>query len=385
MLKITEVKTIVTCPGRNYVLVKIVTDEGIYGVGDATLNGRELAVAEALREHIGPWLIGKNSDNIEDIWQEIFRGTYWRGGPVLMTALSAVDMALWDLKGKRAGLPVYSLLGGRARNKVRVYMHVHGGNFEEVLEKCRRLLREGCSALRVSVNVQDLPKGVWEPRSYLTVLPRLMAYLRENLGEKVDLLHDVHERLSPGQACQLARTLEPYKLFFLEDPVRPEHKESLRLIRQHTSTLLAAGEHYFTKWDCLPLIAEQLIDFIRVDLCHVGGITEGRKIAVLAEPYYVKTAFHGPSDISPVGHAANVHLDTATPNFGIQEYVKLETVLPQTKEVFKGGPVYNAGYVTVPEKPGLGVDIDEEAAERFPYRRRYLPALRHTDGSVADW
>jgi len=384
-VKITEVKVIVTCPGRNYVIVKILTDEGIYGLGDATLNGRELAVAEALKEHIAPLLIGRNPDRIEDIWQYIFRGTYWRGGPVLMTALSGIDMALWDIKGKKAGLPVYSLLGGKTREKVRVYMHPHGKDFEGVLESCRRIMNLGCTALRVSVDIPGLSPGIWDPKPYLNVMPKLMAYLRENLGDKVDLLHDVHERLNPVQACQLAKDLEPYKLFFLEDPVRPEYKETFRLIRQHTSIPLAMGELYFTKWDCLPLITEQLIDFIRVDLVHVGGITEAKKIAAIAEPYYVETAFHGPGDISPIAHAANVHVDMSIPNFGIQEFVDLEKVLPQIKEVFRGGPEYKDGYVTVKEELGLGVDIDEEAAEKYPYKRSFIPTLRRLDGSVTDW
>jgi len=384
-LKITDVKTIVTCPRRNYVIVKILTDEGTYGLGDATLNGRELAVAEALRKHIAPLLIGKNPDRIEDIWQYIFRGTYWRGGPVLMTALSGVDMALWDIKGKRAGLPVYSLLGGKTREKVRVYMHVHGKDFEEALEKCRGLIKTGCTALRVSVDMPDLPPGRWEPKRYLAILPKFISYLRDNLGDDVDLLHDVHERVNPIQACQLARELEPYKMFFLEDPVRPEYKETFRLIRQHTSIPLAMGELYFTKWDCLPLITEQLIDFIRVDLVHVGGITEAKKIAAIAEPYYVETAFHGPGDISPIAHAANVHVDMSIPNFGIQEFVDLEKTFPQIKEVFKGGPEYKNGHVTVKEEPGLGVDIDEDAAEKYPYKQSFLPTLRRLDGSVTDW
>jgi len=384
-VKISDVKTIVTCPGRNYVLVKIVTDEGLYGVGDATLNGRELAVATALEEHIGSLIIGKDSDRIEDIWQHIFRGTYWRGGPVLMTALAGIDMALWDLKGKRAGLPVYSLLGGKTREKVRVYMHPHGRTFDEVLASCRKVMEIGCTALRVSVDVPGLPPGMWDPKPYLATTPKLMAYLRENLGDEVDLLHDVHERLNPVQACQLAKDLEPYKLFFLEDPLRPEHKESFRLLRRHTSTPLAMGELYFSKWDCLPLITEQLVDFIRVDISHVGGITEARKIAAIAEPYYVDTAFHGPGDISPIAHAANVHVDISIPNFGIQEYVFLERAFPEVKKVFSGGPEYRDGYIIAPEKPGLGVDVDEEAAKAYEYKRAYLPTLRRLDGSVTDW
>jgi len=381
-LKVTEVRTIVTCPGRNFVLVKILTDEGLYGVGDATLNGRELAVAEALREHIGPWLIEKEAERIEDIWQELFRGTYWRGGPVLMTALAGVDLALWDVKGKKAGMPLYELFGGRTRDKVRVYMHPHGRTFEETLESCKRVVRMGCTALRASVDIPGLAENQWEPAPYLRTTPRLFKYLREQLGDEVDFLHDVHERINPVQACQLAKDLEPIRMFFLEDPLRPEHKESFRLLRAHTSTPIAMGELYHDIWECLPLVTEQLVDFLRVDICHFGGITHARKLAAIAEPYYIDMAFHGPGDISPIVHAANVHIDTSIPNFGIQEWVFHGA---EVKKVVTGGPEYKDGYLTAPNVSGLGCDINEEEAARYPYKRDYLPTLRRLDGSFTDW
>ena len=344
-MKITEVRVIVTCPGRNYVLIKVMTDEpGLYGVGDATLNGRELAVATALEEHIAPLLIGRDPDRIEDTWQYLFRGTYWRGGPVLMTALAAVDMALWDIKGKRAGLPVYSLLGGKCREGALCYTHCGGSDFQQVEESVRRAMARGFKVIRCQVAIPgcqgtygatraraDEPgmapgaarphEEIWEPAPYLRTIPRLFAHLRETIGEEVELFHDVHERLTPIQAARLAKELEPFHLFFLEDPLRPEHKESFRVLRHHSTTPIAMGELYHNKWECLPVITEQLIDFIRCDLGHTGGITEGRKIAAIAEPYQVQTAWHGPGDIAPMTHAANVHLDLATPNFGVQEMV----------------------------------------------------------------
>lgn len=407
-MKITEVRTIVTCPGRNYVFVKIVTDEpGLYGIGDATLNGRELAVASALKDHIAPLLVGRDPDRIEDIWQYLFRGTYWRGGPVLMTALAGIDLALWDIKGKRAGMPVYSLLGGKTREGALAYSHAGGQEFAEVHENACRLKEQGFKVIRAQCAVPGAggTYGVggakeaatatwgdggpmpavetnWEPSSYLRVVPRMFAYLRERMGDEIELFHDVHERLSPIQAARLAKELDPFHLFFLEDPLRPEHKESFRLIRQHSTTPIAMGELFHTKYECLPLITEQLIDFVRCDLGHIGGITEARKIAAIAEPYQVLTAWHGPGDIGPPTHAANVHLDCAIPNFGVQEMVFFSD---QVHEVCPGAPEFNDGYLIPGEKPGLGVDLNEEAADKYPYQRAYLPTVRRADGSVHDW
>lgn len=406
-LKITNVKVVVTCPDRNYVLVKIETsDAGLYGWGDATLNGRELAVAQVLEQHIAPLLIGRDPDQIEDIWQYLFRGTYWRGGPVLMTALAGVDLALWDIKGKRAGLPLYSILGGKTREGALAYTHCSGATFEAVEESVRKAQARGFKVFRVQVSipgtvgtygVSNMPPGgrttsldaadlppveIWEPSAYLRTIPRLFAYLRERLGDEIELMHDVHERLNPIQAARLAKDLEPYHLFFLEDPLRPEHKESFRLIRQHSTTPLAMGELFNTRWDVLPLITEQLIDFVRCDLGHIGGLTEARKIAAIAESFYVQTAWHGPGDIAPMTHAASVHLDIAIPNFGVQEMVFFPEI---AQEVMPGGPTFKDGYLHVTDAPGLGTDVNEAAAAKYPYRRAYLPTVRRADGSVHDW
>jgi mannonate dehydratase len=438
-MKITDVRVIVTCPTRNYVMLKILTDEpGLYGVGDATLNGRELAVASALTDHIAPLLIGRDPDQIEDIWQMLFRGAYWRGGPVLMTALAGVDIALWDIKGKRAGLPVYSLLGGRTRGGALAYTHAGGRDPIETEDNVRRAMERGFKVVRAQVAIpgnagaygvggaaeaasatwrsepRDPATGAgespapepmeppdrfarpaewgdggrmpfveaWEPEPYLRTVPKLFAHLRSTVGEEVALFHDVHERLNPIQAARLARELEPFRLFFLEDCLRPEHKESFRLIRQHTVTPLAMGELFHTKWDCLPLITEQLIDYIRCDLGHIGGITEAKKIAAIAECYHVQTAWHGPGDIGPATHAANVHVDVAIPNFGVQEMVFFPEAV---HEVMPGAPAYRNGYLLASEAPGLGVDINEEAAAKYPYSRAYLPMTRRADGAVMDW
>lgn len=407
-MKITDVRVIVTCPGRNYVAIKILTDEpGLYGVGDATLNGRELAVASALQDHIAPLLIGRDPDRIEDIWQLLFRGPYWRGGPIQMTALAGVDCALWDIKGKRAGLPVYSLLGGKTREGAWAYTHCGGRTPQEVEDSVRAAIARGFRHIRVQIAVPDaigtygtgggveatsatwgdggaMPsiEDQWEPASYLRIVPKMFAHLRNTLPEDVELLHDVHERLNPIQAARLAKELEQYKLFFLEDPLRPEHKESFRLVRNASTTPIAMGELFHTKYDCLPLITEQLIDYIRCDIGHIGGITEAKKIATLAEPFQVQTAWHGPGDIGPATHAANVHVDVSIPNFGVQEMVFFPE---QVQEVFPGAPEYRDGRLWPNEAPGLGCDIDEEKAKQYPYKRAYLPVCRRRDGSVHDW
>ncbi len=417
-MKITEVRVIVTCPGRNYVAVKILTDEpGLYGVGDATLNGRELSVATALSEHLAPLLIGRDPDRIEDIWQLLFRGTYWRGGPVLMTALAGIDCALWDIKGKRASLPVYSLLGGKTREGAWAYTHCGGRDPLEVEDSVHGAMAKGFKHVRVQIAVpgafgtygtggateatsatwggtegalqSPFGRGAmpqiedhWEPASYLRVVPKLFEHLRSALPEELELLHDVHERLNPIQAARLAKELEKYKLFFLEDPLRPEHKESFRLVRNASTTPIAMGELFHTKYDCLNLITEQLIDFIRCDIGHIGGITEAKKIATIAEPFQIQTAWHGPGDIGPASHAANVHVDVSIPNFGVQEMVFFPE---EVSEVFPGAPEYRDGRLWPSEAPGLGCDIDEEKAKKYPYQRAYLPICRRRDGSVHDW
>lgn len=396
-MQIKNIKVIVTSPGRNYVTVKIETDEGIYGLGDATLNGRELSVAKTLEEYLAPLLIGKDPDNIEHIWQYLYKGAYWRGGPVLMTALAGIDMALWDIKGKVAGLPVYSLLGGKSRDKILCYTHVFGQNFQEVKDEALEKIAEGYKALRVQVAIPGL-KGTygtveddartlpfvetWDSRPYLNIIPELFEFLRTEIGDEIHLIHDSHERLQVSEALKLAKELEKYDLLFLEDLLRPENKDGFMQIRNQTSTPLAMGELFNSKWDALLLIKEQLIDYIRCDLSHIGGITEAMKIAALAETFHVKTAWHGPADISPVAHLANLHVDYAITNFGIQELAEFPD---QVDKVFKGRPEFRDGYLTIPDKPGLGCDIDEKAAAEYPYKKAYLPVAESPDGSVHEW
>ena len=408
-VKITEVRVIVTCPDRNYVLVKVLTSEpGLYGVGDATLNGRELAVATTIEKHIAPMLIGRDPEQVEDIWQCLYRAPYWRSGPVQMTALAGIDLALWDIKGKLAGMPVYQLLGGRTRRGVLAYTHASGNDPDETEDAVRRAMERGFKAVRVQVAIPglegtygtsttktseetagrvdqqaDLPATeIFEPGPYLRTVPQLFEHLRLKLGDQVELLHDVHQKLAPIEAARLAHDLEPYRLFFLEDPVPPEARDGLRLIRQRSATPIALGEIIHSPLDFVPLITERLIDYLRCAVTHIGGLTPARKLASLAEFFQVKTAWHGPADVGPPAHAASAHLDLALQNFGIQEMVFFPEV---AREVIPGGPTFHGGYMNVGDSPGLGTDINEELARKYPYRRSYLPVARRKDGSVHDW
>ena len=393
-LKITDVKAILTAPdGIRLVVVKVMTSEpGLYGLGCATFTQRPLAVATAIEEYLKPFLIGKNPDDIEDIYQSAFVSSYWRSGPVLNNALSGVDEALWDIKGKRANMPVYQLLGGKCRRAVPVYRHADGRDFVEVEDNVRRFMEEGYRYIRCQVAVPGYStygsdssrvEQVWEPGPYVRIVPKLFEHLRVKLGEEVELLHDIHERIPPILAIQLAKELEPYRLFFLEDALAPEDIEYFRLLRQQTSTPIAMGELFVNQSEYVPLIRDRLIDFIRVHISDIGGLSMARKLAAFCEFFGVRTAWHGPGDVSPVGHAANLALDLACYNFGIQE---LSMFGPQTQEVFPGCPEVRDGCLWPIERPGLGVDIDEEKAAKYPFPDHPLNGgwapIRRWDGTV---
>lgn len=403
-MKIIEAKVIVTSPGRNFVTLKITTDEGIYGIGDATVNGRELAVVAYLEEHLIPCLIGRDANNIEDVWQYFYKGAYWRRGPITMAAISAIDVALWDIKAKKAGLPLYQLLGGASRNGVMVYGHANGQNIDEVLDEVGKYIKKGYRAIRVqcavpdvkdSYGISDKDKTFYEPAAgslpeecswnttkYLNFIPGVFKKVREVYGYDIELMHDVHHRLTPNQAAHLGKMLEPYRLFWLEDAAPAELQEGFRMIRSHTTTPLAVGEVFNSIYDCTTLLTEQLIDYIRTTATHAGGITGIRKIAALAEPFHIKTGCHGPTDISPIGMAACLHFDKAVPNFGVQEFM-LHT--DQTKEVFPSNYELKNGFAYLNDVPGHGVDINEELAAQYPYGRKYLPVNRLEDGTMWNW
>ena len=403
MSKIIAAKTIVTCPGRNFVTLKIETADGVTGVGDATLNGRELAVESYLSEHVIPALIGRDAHQIEDIWQYLYKGAYWRRGPVTMSAIAAVDMALWDIKGKVAGLPLYQLLGGACRQDVTVYGHANGETIEETLDAAQAYVDQGYRAIRLQSGVpgikgtygvskdkffyepadSDLPKEtIWSTEKYMRVVPELFAAARERFGWDVHLLHDIHHRLTPIEAGRLGKDLEPYRPFWLEDATPAENQANFRLIRQHTTSPLAVGEVFNSLWDCKQLIEEQLIDYIRATVVHAGGITHLRRIANFADIHNVRTGCHGATDLSPVTMAAALHFDLSIPNFGMQEYMRHT---PETDAVFPHAYTFASGGLHPGDAPGLGVDIDEALAARHPYRRAYLPVARLQDGSMHNW
>ena len=403
-MKITAARVIVCCPGRNFVTLKIETDQGLTGLGDATLNGRELAVASYLSDHVIPCLIGRDAHRIEDTWQYLYRGAYWRRGPVTMSAIAAVDTALWDLKAKAANLPLYQLLGGASRERVMVYAHANGRDIAQTVDEVKRLKGLGYQAIRAQSGVPGIGKvyGVatgdkpyepadaslpsehdWDTAKYLRHTPRLFEALRAELGDELHLLHDVHHRLTPIEAARLGKDLEPYRLFWMEDAVPAEDQSAFELIRRHTTTPLAVGEVFNSIWDCKTLIERQLIDYVRCTVVHAGGITHLKRIFDLAALHQVRSGSHGATDLSPVCMGAALHLDLAMPNFGIQEH------MPHTAEtdaVFPHAYRFEAGFMHPGEAPGHGVTIDEALAARYPYQRAYLPVnrLQH-DGSLWHW
>src|SRR5882672_52164 len=401
--EIVSARVIVTCPGRNFVTLRVETRSGIVGLGDATLNGRELAVASYLNDHLVPNLIGRDAGRIEDTWQFFHRGAYWRRGPVTMTAIAAVDVALWDIVAKLAGLPLYQMLGGRSRDGALVYGHANGRDIEETSAEVGRYIEQGYLAVRAQSGVPGLAKPygvssakdsyepaesplpaetVWSTAKYLNSVPKLFERLRQDHGAQIELLHDVHHRLSPIEAARLARELEPYRLFWLEGATPAENQDGFRLIRDHSVTPLAVGEVFRSIWDSKTLIENQLIDYIRATIVHGGGVTHVRRIADFAALHQVRTGFHGATDLSPVCMGTALHFDAWVPNFGIQEYMRHSK---ETLEVFRHDYAFRAGRLHCGESPGHGVGIDEKLAARYPYSPKQLPIARLEDGSMWDW
>jgi mannonate dehydratase len=402
-MKIVDARVIVCCPGRNFVTLKLITEDGIYGLGDATLNGRELAVASYLNDHIVPLLIGRDARRIEDLWQYFYKGAYWRRGPVTMSAIAAVDVALWDIRAKSLNVPLYQLLGGASRDAVLVYGHASGEDIEETVRSVAHYVQLGYRAVRAQSGIPGLvstygvargkthyepaeknapPENQWSSERYLNFVPQLFARLRKEFPQELHLLHDAHHRLTPIEAARLGKELEPSHLFWLEDPTPAELQESFRLIRRHTTTPLAVGEVFNTIFDCQQLIQEQLIDYIRTTVVHAGGITHLRKIAHLAEMYQVRTGSHGATDLSPVCMAAALHFDLSIHNFGIQEYMPHSQ---ETDKVFPHAYSFQDGFMYPGDQPGLGVDCDDTAAAAYPYQRAYLPINRKLDGTMHSW
>ena len=420
--RIKDVRVILTEPDNiRLVKVKVETDEpGLYGIGCATFTQRPSAVVSAINDYLKPFLIGKDTADIEDIWQASYVSSYWRNGPVLNNALSGIDQALWDIKGKQAGMPVYELFGGKARSSAAVYVHANGTDEKEVEENVLRFIDEGYHHVRVQVatpgyatysnkgseslvsdgqsgprlgtdrlfeylpeTLHAHPGGIFEPGPYMKSAIGLFEHIRSSVGWDVEILHDVHERIPPIQGVGFAKEVEQFKLFFLEDLFSPEDNDYFRMVRNQTSTPIAMGELYNNPHEVIPMIKDRLIDFLRIHISQIGGLTPARKLAALCEAFNVRTAGHGPGDTSPVGHAANLMLDLNTINFGIQEYAIFGE---NTKEVFPGCPEVRDGYMWPNGLPGLGIDIDESNAARFPFKDRAYggawDTVRRADGSV---
>jgi mannonate dehydratase len=405
--KIRDVSVIECQPqGVRLTVVKITTDQpGLYGYGCATFTQRADLVKPAVEKYLKPFLLDKTTDRIEDIWQSCYDSSYWKNGPVLNNAISGVDQALWDIKGRQAGMPIYQLAGGKCREAADTYGHAAGGDFPEVIESAKQYIAQGFRHVRVQVGVPGMEgygsggagtasvkalhnKPVFEPAYYVRRALKLFEICRKELGDEIELLHDVHERVSPNQAVQFLKDVEKFKMFFMEDPLSPEDIAYFRQIRQNCATPIAMGELFNSPHEWQPLIAERLIDYIRCHVSQVGGFTPARKIAIMAEGFGVKTAWHGPGDVSPIGHMANVMLDLVSYNFGIQEYSPFNQ---QTQEVFQGCPVMKDGYLWASEKPGWGIEVDEKAAARFPFgsergdRKRLNGGwgeIRRRDGTV---
>jgi len=376
-ITITNIKTILTAPETiPLVVVKIETSEpGLYGLGCATFTQRYLAVATAIDKYLKDFLIGKDVANIEDIWQTSFVHSSWRNDAVLSNSVSGIDMALWDIKGKVAGMPVYDLLGGKARAGAAVYRHADGKSLSEVEENVRKYMEQGLLYIRCQWGgyggridqikaPENAPEGTYfDPHGYARNTLRLFDHIRNAVGDDIELLHDVHERLAPIEAVRLSKNLEPYRLFFLEDALSPEAVDWFAIMRQQSATPIAMGELFTHPQEWLPLIQNRLIDFIRCHISTIGGITPAKKLAHLCEAFGIRTAWHGPGDVSPVGHAANLHIDLSSYNFGVQEWWGPSDLI---KEVFPGTPELRGGYLYANDKPGLGIDIDEKLAAQYP-------------------
>ncbi len=391
-LKITNVKTIMTAPNRiRLVVVKVETSEpGLVGWGCATFTQRALVVKTAIDEYLKPFLIGRNVDEIEDIWQSNYMSSYWRNGPVLFNAMSGVDIALWDIKGKRANMPLYQLLGGKVRHGADCYFHAAGQDFQQLGDIAQQAMERGFRHVRIQAAVEGLatygagrggptnttvpganeeaigptnPKAIWEPAKYARQVPKMFEAMRKRLGDDVELLHDVHERVTLQQGIQICKDTEQYKPFFIEDPFPPEDNDHFKLLRQQCNTPLAMGELFNTQQEYLPLMKDRLIDYIRIHISQIGGLSPARKVAVLGEYFGVKTAWHGPGDASPLAHAAQLALELASYNFGVHEGSGFPK---ETAEVFAGSPEVKNGYMLANEKPGLGIDFNEALAAKFP-------------------
>lgn len=397
MIKITDIKTYLTCPyDINLVVVRVDTDQpGLYGLGCATFTQRCKAVVTVIEEYIRPLLIGRDAGEIQELWSLMNQNAYWRNGPIVNCAMGGVDLALWDIKGKVAGMPVYDLLGGKCRPAVPVYLYANGDSKEEILDNAQMRWEEGCKYIRLQSHpFGDIGPlaGTWHPKNakpgpyidgkkYIRYMMDVFETARLKMGDEPEFLHDVHERLSPIDAVQFAKEAEPIKLYFLEDLFAPDQLAYYRQVRALCSTPLSHGELCVNPREWIPLAAEHLIDYMRVHTVMIGGLTPALRCAHLCELYGVRTSWHAPWDLNPIGHAAQIHLDLVSPNAGVQEWSGMNNA---EYEVFPGSPIVENGFVYVNEKPGFGVEFDEIAAKKYPAKEEIITwtQLRQNDGSL---
>ena len=398
-VKIKSVKAIATAPqGSNLIVVKVETTEpGLYGLGCATFTQRAVAVVTAINSYLNDFCVGKDVDNIEDMWNAVYVSSYWRNGPVLNNAISGLDEALWDIKGKRANMPVYQLLGGKSRFAIPCYTHANGKTPEEVADDVQRIMGQGFSYIRVQQggygavgSINDTPDfkaagfggetdNYMNERTYLKSVPKMFETVRKRCGDEIELLHDIHERVQPMDAINMIKQLDQYRPFFVEDPFSPENMEWFKQLRASTTVPIAMGELFNNINEFKLPMVNQWFDYIRIHVSQIGGITPAMKVARLGEWFNVKTAWHGPGDVSPVGHAAHAHIDLAVWNFGIQEALSFSDKM---LEVFSGCPTMNKGYMSVNEVPGLGVDINEKEAAKYPIGTKSNWQVRKKDGTI---
>lgn len=371
-MKITKLETIYVRP--RWLFLKIHTDEGIVGLGEPAVEGRSQTVAAAVQE-IGRYLIGKDPRRIEHHWQAIYRGGFYRGGPVLSSALSGIEQALWDILGKWAGLPVHQLLGGKTRDRIRMYGWLRGESAEEHAASAREGVAAGFTAFKVGI---DGPARIVDSKAYLDRQVERVAAIREAVGDEIDVGVDFHGRLSPAMAIRLGRALEPYYPMFIEEPVLPENVDALATVARATSIPIATGERLFTKWGFREVLEKQAAAILQPDLSHAGGILEVKKIAAMAECYYAAIAPHCP--LGPITLAASLQVDACIPNFLVQEHVTTgEGYLVEPFQIVDG-------HIAVPDKPGLGIELDDDAIAEKVYDGSWdTPRLEHADGSVGDW
>ena len=398
-VKIKSVKAIATAPeGINLIVVKVETTEpGLYGLGCATFTQRAVAVVAAINSYLNEFCVGKDVDNIEDMWNSCYVSSYWRNGPVLNNALSGLDEALWDIKGKRAGMPVYQLLGGKSRFAVDCYGHASGNTPEAIAESVQKYMSQGFRHVRIQqggyggvgalAQKPDFKKAGYgyegdnymNEQAYLKSVPKMFDTVRKVCGDDVELLHDIHERVQPMDAINMIKAVEEYHPYFIEDPFSPENMEWFKQLRMSTTVPIAMGELFNNINEFKMPMVNQWFDYIRVHVSQIGGITPAMKIARLGEWFNIKTAFHGPGDVSPVGHSAHAHIDLAIWNFGIQEAVHFSDKL---QSIFTGCPTMNNGYMSVNEVPGIGVDINEKEAAKYPIGTKSSWQVRKADGTI---